>query len=368
MNSFEHIDDWERFAELPNQWDDLVRASLRPTPFLLHGWLTAWWKHHGRGWAPAVEVAWRDGRLVGALPFMVGSKHGLRIARFVGKALLADVLIVPGERPGLADELVQRCSYRGWDFAFLDRLPPASLLAEAVGPRRLSTLPLVGAPVVDIERGWDTVYRERTSAKKRNLHNRRRRQLAQFGVVRIAVARDEEELEPALEAAFELHRLRWSGRPDRSGFSTPSGMAFQRDALHALIPLGVPRIVTLSVNARPIAFLYYLALCGRMYIFRLAFDPRYAKASPGIVTNLAAIEAADAEGISTVEFLDGEDRYKLELADHVDVIKVGVGLDATRRGATAVRAAVTYRELRSQLKSSDRLRGVYSRWIRVRRG
>jgi CelD/BcsL family acetyltransferase involved in cellulose biosynthesis len=105
-----------------------------------------------------------------------------------------------------------------------------------------------------------------------------------------------------------------------------------------------------------------------MYIFRLAFDPRYAKASPGIVTNLAAIEAANAEGLSTVEFLGGQERYKLELADHIDVIEVGVGLAATRRGATAARAAVTYRELRSQLKSSDRLRRVYSKWIRMRRG
>src|SRR4029450_3803350 len=57
----------EAFAALGPEWDELVRSMRRPSPFLLHTWLTEWWRHYGEGNELCVLVAHRDGRLVGAL-------------------------------------------------------------------------------------------------------------------------------------------------------------------------------------------------------------------------------------------------------------------------------------------------------------
>ena len=40
----ETISDGDAFAGLDARWDGLVRAMPRPSPFLLHGWLSAWWR------------------------------------------------------------------------------------------------------------------------------------------------------------------------------------------------------------------------------------------------------------------------------------------------------------------------------------
>ena len=56
------------FERLRQEWDDLVRAMERPSPFLVHAWLSEWWRHYGDGWTLAVHVVRQDGRLVGALP------------------------------------------------------------------------------------------------------------------------------------------------------------------------------------------------------------------------------------------------------------------------------------------------------------
>jgi CelD/BcsL family acetyltransferase involved in cellulose biosynthesis len=310
--SLDTIRDASALAPLEDEWDALVRAMPRPSPFLLHCRVLAWWRHYGEGSELAVHVARRDGRLVGALPLVVRRTKGLRVAEFVGggTSALADVLLAAGED---ARPLVQRAAADGFDYADLFGLPGESRLAAAAPGLRL--VERVEAPVLDLTRGWETVYAERTSSKKRNLHRRRRRQLAELGELRTRVARTEEELAAALEDAFGLYRRRWEGRPDASDFVTPRGMAFHREAIRELARRDVARIVLLELDGRAIAFHYYFALAGTMVVHNLAFDPAHARLSPGLVNTLDAIAAAEEEGLTRVEFLGGDERYKLELAD-----------------------------------------------------
>ena len=93
--TFETISSDASFAALGGSWDDLVRAMPRPSPLLLHGWLRSWWRHYGEGSELAVQVAFRDGNLVGALPLVVRPKMGLRVLTFLGgnDSTLADLLL-----------------------------------------------------------------------------------------------------------------------------------------------------------------------------------------------------------------------------------------------------------------------------------
>ena len=86
----------------------------RPSPFMLHCWLLQWWRFYGEGCRLAVETAYRGGRLVGALPLVTFSHHGLRVATFVGarQSCLGDVLLAEGEGPELVEALVDRAQGR----------------------------------------------------------------------------------------------------------------------------------------------------------------------------------------------------------------------------------------------------------------
>ena len=215
--------------------------------------------------------------------------------------------------------------------------------------RRCSTYRTAGTPV----------YASKTSSKKRNLHRRRRRQLGELGPLEVRVAREPEELLAALEDAFRLHRLRWEGRPDGSGFATPMGERFHRAAVLRLAELDIPRIVLLRLAGRAIAFHYYLAFEGRMYVHRLGFDPDFARYSPGLVNTLDTLEAAAAEGLTRVEFLGGAERYKLELADGFDPLCHGLGLARGVRARSLVAAELGVIRLRMRLKESPRFRRLY---------
>jgi CelD/BcsL family acetyltransferase involved in cellulose biosynthesis len=363
------ITDAREFATLRAEWDPLVAAMPRPSPFLLHGWLLEWWRHHsGRG-RLAIHVAREGDRLTGALPLFVEHRRGLRIARFLGRdaAALADVLVADGAHPSTAALLVERAAGSGADFADLFGLPASSRLAAAAGEERLRLVPRSEAPVLDLEGGWDAVYRAKTSSKRRNLHGRRRKQLARLGEVSFDIARDLEELVPALEDAFRLHEARWLDRPEASGFATPDGREFHRAALAALAPLGIPRIALLRIDGDAVACNYYFLYGDCMYFHELAFDPLLARWSPGQITTLDSIEAAAAEGARRVEFLGGAERYKLELADGLEPLHQGLGLVATLRGRAALAARAHAVHARRRLKETPVRRLYYEGLAPARR-
>ena len=353
------------FAELAAEWDDLVRAMPRPSPFLLHGWLLQWWRHFGGGAELAVLVARRDGSLVGGLPLFVRSRHGIRVAEFLGghESALADLLLAPGEDLATAGELASRlvATPPVCDVADLYGLPSQSRLAAALmaSGKPLRLVLRSDAPVLDLTPGWRAVYTAKISAKRRNLHRRRRRQLSELGTVETSVARSRADLAVALERAFRLHELRWQDRPDRSTFATERGRDFHRAALRAVADLDVARIVTLTLDGQPIAFHYYLLLERRMYVHHLAYDPAYARLSPGLVTTYDALEAAAAEGATAVEFLGGPERYKLELADRLEPLFEGLGLTSRARGRALLVARLAALEGRRRLKRSQTLRRLY---------
>jgi CelD/BcsL family acetyltransferase involved in cellulose biosynthesis len=347
-------------ARLGDEWDALIRSKPRPSPFLLHAWLLEWWRHYGGGGELAVHVAYRDGRLVGALPLCLLPQRGLRVLSFIGgDTALADLLVADGEGPEVGAALAKRAASAHRDFADLCGLPAGSRLVAELGSSALTLIERAESPVLDLSAGWEAVYSSKLTSKRRNHHRRRRRQLASLGRVDVEVARTPDELEEALEDAFRLHCLRWNGRPDGSGFASPVGRRFHRAAVQALAPLDVPRIVTLKIDRRPVAFHYYLSLERRMYVHRIAFDPAFARFSPGLVNTLDAIETAAAEGVTRVEFLGGAERYKLELADHLEPLYEGLGLPGSIRGRAAVAGRVAAIRARKLLKRSPTLRRFY---------
>lgn len=357
----ETISTADAFARLAPDWDPLVRAMPRPSPMLLHGWLREWWRHYGDEGTLQIHVAYRDDRLVGALPLCVRTQSRLRVLTFLGGAhsALADLLVAPGEELATAEALARRVTGSEQDFADLFGLPGDSLLARALGGSRLRLVERGEAPVLDLDGGWEGVHQAKLSSKKRSQNRRRKRNLAKLGTIEVVLARTADELAPALEDAFALHELRWNGRPDGSEFATPDGRRFHRAALLALADSDVPRIVTLKVAGRPAAFHYFFALEGRMYVHRMGFDPALAQFSPGWLNTLDTIALAAAEGLMRVEFLGGAERYKRELSDRFEPLYEGFGLAGSLRGAAVARARVGAIELRKRLKRSETLRRFY---------
>jgi len=357
--TFETFERVEEFDSLAREWDTLVRAMKRPTPFLLHGWIRAWLRHCTRGAKTAIYVARRNGRLAAALPLVIHRRFGLRIARFVGDDHpFVDALLASDEGPELVSALASYAA-PSFDCAALLTISRESALAQTCA-EHLRLAPRVRAPALDLAPDFEQTYRDKYSSKKRKIHMRHRRQLAKLGKLEFELAKSPEELAPALEHAFRLHALRWRDRFDSSGFVTPTSASFHRDAARNLASDDVMRILTARVGGQPIAFAYYFVLSGRMFYYRTAFDPEFAAFSPGLLSLLAALELATGEGVTTVELLGGVQRFKMEIADRIEQLYVGVGFGNRIGGRSYARALAYSYRFRDRLASSSLAQRLYS--------
>ena len=358
----------EGFDALAPEWDDLVRAMPRPSPFLLHGWLRAWWRHYGAGAELTVHVARRGRRLVGAFPLYVGRRGRLRVTEFLGadEAHLGDLLLARGEETELADAIAARARGTG-DLLSLFGLPACGRAERALAGQRLAVRERVDAPVLDLDGDWERTYRRVASAKTRQTHRRKLRRLAELGSVEFALARTPSEIEAVLGETFRLHRLRWEGRRDGSRIGTPAGRAFQLDGYRALAKEGVARILTLNLGERAIAYNALMVLEGRLYSHRLGFDPDYARWSAGLLCTLEMCALAADEGLSRIEFLGGNEDYKLMLADRCEPLHQGIGLASSLRGRLAVGRELAGLRGRRRLKRMPGLQRLYVEGLPRRR-
>jgi CelD/BcsL family acetyltransferase involved in cellulose biosynthesis len=352
---------------LAGRWDDLVRAMRRPSPFLLHAWLVEWWRHYGAGAQLEVHVAYRGERLVGALPLHSRRRLGVRITKFVGGPVLADLLLAPDEDGATAAALVDRATSSGADFANLFGLSDSSPLVETLPPGTLRLIQRLEAPVMEMPGGWEPEYRARFSSKARSERRRRLRKLSERGPLEVLVARTRAELGPAIEDAYHVHAQRWQGRRDMSGFTTPTGQRFHRAVVLALADLDVPRITVVRCGGQPIAFAFSLHFAGATYGVAMAFDPAYAAFGPGLEAKLTSIEAASAEGLTRVELLGADAPHKRRLTDRFEPVYQGVGLAQTARGRAACEGLLAAIRVRRVLKRSQAARRLYERVPRLPR-
>ena len=363
------IESLEEFETHAATWDALVAAMPRPSPFMLSAWLETWWRHFGRERSMRVEAAFLDGELVGGLPLELERKRGVTVGRFMGRehAALGDMLARDDVAQEVVPGIVTRLGVVGADYLDLFGIAREGRLFGAIQGSDV-LVERVQAPVLDVRDGWEAVYAAKTSSRRRNLHRRRRRQLDELGEITLVSIVGESELSASLTDLFRIHDLRWAGRPDRSEFTTNRGLPFNVDAMTRFARAGIARVLMMKLDGRAIAFQYYLVFERRMFFYRLAFDPDFARLSPGLLTTLAAIEAAAAEGVERVEFLGGDERYKQDLADSNDPLYECIGFASSWRGRAEAMAAARILDARLRFKRSDIVRQIDSRTIAVRRG
>jgi CelD/BcsL family acetyltransferase involved in cellulose biosynthesis len=355
------VSDLEGLDALRPGWDRLVLAADRPSPFLLHDWVVAWWRHFGEGATLAVVTATCDGVLVGLAPMFIRRRHGLRVCRLLGdhECALGDLLVARSDDGSIARALLKRLSQLRFDYLDVFGSPAGGVLPRLAAQGELTVLRRVDAPVLRMPAGWEAAYASRIGSKQRNLHRRRLGQLSKLGTVTWTTARTPDEVMGELEDAFDIHARRWQGRPDGSTFGLDGRRDFHREAARALAARDAVRILTLRLDGRPVAFHYWFVLGTTMYVHRLAFDPALARFSPGQVTLLRAVANAASEGARRVEFLGGGERYKVELADGMEPLQQIVGLPSGPVARIAVQVLVFMITTRLRLKRSAVLHRMY---------
>ncbi len=185
-------------------------------------------------------------------------------------------------------------------------------LMEALGARSsVSTT----AHELDLKQysGWDD-FLDKSSKSSRQAYRRLFRRLGEHGSVQVDQISDPEQLKKEIGWIFAMKRKwvlsrqgkpNWLSPPETEAWfgSTAAEFAGKKQAFVFVLSVG---------NSRVAAVLVYRCR-ATLFVSKIAYDPLWAKYSPGWLLNMDLIRLAFELGVEHIDFMFGEEQWKTRL-------------------------------------------------------
>ena len=309
----------ERCFELPH-WRELLASDPNRHIFATPEWNRVWWDEFGAGKDLFILTMRRGDEIVALVPLYRKHDGNFKILRFLGgidltdylgpicsledRAEVADALVdwladTPVEWDafdahnmpvpfGFADYLVERADRHGFDFKLEQEETSA---------------------VMPLPADWDAYLESLDSKERRELKRKRRRLIREVPDAAFRSA-TEETLDADLKLFVEMHR---GAEGHKGHFMRPEIATFFERLARSFMPLGWLRLDFLEIGGKPVASTFAFELDDTFYLYNSAYEPDFARLSPGVVLVSRLVEHSIEKGLTRFDFLRGPERYKYQL-------------------------------------------------------
>lgn len=311
------------------RWNALLDRSKLPSVFLTWHWQTQWvraFAHEEQ--LRLLSVTDEDGSLAGLLPLYEERPGRCRFLGGVDVSDYLDVIAAAGREEEVWHALLQQRAAQPveWDLHAIRAASLTPTLVPALAPAyglRAWTAVEERCPVLELPESWEE-YLARLPGKDRHELRRKMRKLERElpgACVRSHVAT--EGWDEALSRFLRLHRLSKVGK---ARFMDQRMERFFRDATAGLAAAGWARLWFLECEGGAAASFLCLEYAGTVGLYNSGFDPAHSRLAPGIVLLAHVIRDAIDRGITTFDFLRGEEPYKQGFGPNPeDLFNVRVG-------------------------------------------
>jgi len=150
---------------------------------------------------------------------------------------------------------------------------------------------------------WASRWRQHLPATRLQGYERQWRKLAESGQVSWHYLRGDEVQERTIDRFIELEHAGWKGEQGTSLRSDPRHTAFFHEMTRAFQDDGDLFFTELRLNGEVIASTCNLVSGYDGFAFKVCFDPRYAKRSPGILNELGFLKGLESP-VDHFRFID----------------------------------------------------------------
>ena len=319
-------------------------------------WISTWAEQVSsrRDISLLIAVAWHADRLVAVIPCSVRRRHGVRSLEWAADTLTdyCDALVEPSPQGRQAQlECWDRLQRAGaFDLVLLRQIRP-----DAAFHSILRANPALSArdrkeECYHVRNEWPDgeAYFRSLGKKGRNNHLRGKRILADLGGdIAFCAHTAPQDAAQLLDQTQALKRAWLSERHPDSPLLQGDD-AVLRAVLDAVLPTGLVAIFALHCGGKPTATSVNFVYQNKMQAYLTAYDPRYERASPGTILIVEYTKWAFDRGLQSVDFLRGDEPFKLRLANGVTILQEFVG-NRTFKG----RVAIAARRLQQRLTRSN---------------
>jgi CelD/BcsL family acetyltransferase involved in cellulose biosynthesis len=326
----EVIADASRFAELREEWDELLASSRADCLFLTWEWLYTWWIHLGQRRRLFVVTVRSGSKLLAIAPLTMrrawAGPFAIPILEFAGAGTVGsdylDFIAHSAHETTAVNALVTFLAEAGISL----RLPSVkedSIVASLTTPMlveqgwHLRRVAMQVCPFIDLSSSsWDSYLGTLGSSHRYNFR-RRLRNLEKSHAVHLEHIDSEDSRQRALGHVVDLHLRRWNGRGGSDAFQNDRLRAFHDEFSALAREQGWLRMLILTVDEEPAAAFYGFRYRDRFLFYQSGFNEAFLRQSIGLVMMGLTIKGAIEEGAAEYDLLHGDESYKFLWASQV---------------------------------------------------
>lgn len=318
----EEINEYNRFLDLRETWNNILKKSRDDDIFLTWEYLWTWWKHYGKESQLMILLAEEENKIVAMAPLMRAAYRifgfKLRKIEFIGASKHTDYsnfILTEKERECLKLFITYLNDHSSdWDCIEFRGIPETaeSLNSLHMVEKELYTFeerPCNLCPYIPLPNSFEAFY-EKLSRSMRKELRRCLRRLREKYEVEFKRYDDIDLLQDGMEAFFALHQKRWRTKGLPGSFADPTFRNFLLDIAECFTKNGWLNLSILTANSKPIASLFSFEYNEKFYFYNSGFDPAYSKYSPCSLLSLRIIEDCIRRGLKEFDFLRGAEAYK----------------------------------------------------------
>jgi CelD/BcsL family acetyltransferase involved in cellulose biosynthesis len=314
-----------RFNALHGPWQRLW-TDAGAHIFQSHDWITGWLAgvRDRKEIRLQIALAWDGDQLAGAMPCAVHRRKGLRILQFAAQLFsdYCDCVIDPDHDPSILLPLLWEGLKQSGGF---DLVNLQQVRADASCRRFFDTL-------ANDEASWRIEQQERClridnqwpngmaffrslNKKARNNHTRGKRILAELGgEVSFRIIEPDQPMDAAVTEMLSLKEDWLRANDPESPLFGPDGTVLRAVLAHAWRS-GLAKIFVLDCGGRTAAVSFNFVYGRRMEAYYTAYDAAFERASPGTILIVEYAQWSFDRGLTTVDFLRGEEAFKFRMAN-----------------------------------------------------
>ena len=294
--------------------------------------MAAWWRSSGQphGFRLNLVLAWDGDTLVALAALITRRFRGMRVLEWAAKDCsdYCDGLVDPdfSDRSRALETIwAAVAASGGFDIAYLSHVRPDAIMSTLLrsrqkGVRLKPSSRSARSMQVECDKPDGHAWFRSLSKKARNNHTRGLRIVGETGPVTIRVSEPGDSVDAVIERMIEL-KLRWLVDTGQSNQILSNDATILRALMRELVQQRAVRVFSIHCGDMLVAGSVNIMSGSRMQAFFAAYDPRFDRASPGTLVMVEYLMWAFDRKIPEVDFLCGEEEYKLKFANkYIDLV------------------------------------------------
>ncbi|MBU4343504.1 MAG: GNAT family N-acetyltransferase [Candidatus Omnitrophica bacterium] len=331
MLRISRISDYSEFRNYKDSWGDLLSRSGIDNIFLTYEWIDACIRYFCKGQRLLILNVFKGDRLVGIAPLMIRryKYFGLpvRAVFFIGTIISdrMDFILDGHKKESIAlimDYLIDMKS--DWDFIDLQEIAEHTDSREIIeawlkGRKLLNIIgPSTKSFFIEFNENKDYFYETSSKGFNAGFKKIKKKDPDSNAEFKRYINKDI-ETEKLFSVLTEIERHSWKAERQSGIFSKEDSWNFQREIFDKFSKNKWLDLSILSLNKRPIAYVYNYLYARRSYNYSIAFDKRYSKLSPGTTLMWWVLRDSLARDILEFDFARGEGSWKRTLTQDFKV-------------------------------------------------